>query len=126
MGRKIIYCHPDNLELVRRQLETEEMKQRKEDEDFIHYIRPALWDVELRANSAMEKERPTGKYQIECSDFHTWWDGTGEPPSWALFFGLVKPIMEMNFVIIEERGLRFFHDFKLPRYTPSLLVNCIT
>lgn len=50
-------------------------------------------NVEIITNSAIDKERPTGKYLVEGNDFFTWWDGEGEPPDWALHFGFVKPIM---------------------------------
>lgn len=108
MARTRVYCHPDNLEWVKKHFASKEEKQRKDDPnaDAIHFLRPS-WDMfEFIPNPALPKEQIKG-YEKLVDRFTDWWDGKGEPPSWAIFFGFVKPIMEPLFYQVDDRSVMF-------------------
>lgn len=125
---KTVYCHPDNLELIKKQIESESKQERVRDSDFLHFMNPdILFGIKFQTNKYLEKERPTGKYMVEGNRFYSWWDGQGEPPSWAIFFGLVKPIMEPFFYIVDDHSTIYFDKqaFRYPYIKPpSLLTTC--
>jgi hypothetical protein len=95
----LIVTHPDNIDKV---LDTFG-KYRRADEDHIHHIKPvANMSIRVQGNPMIEKERPTGRYLVEGNRFFTYWDGQGEPPDWALYFGFVKREMEPVYYILGE------------------------
>lgn len=95
----MIVTHPDNIETVKNLLESE--RKDEPDNGFIHTIRPV--GIEVIGNSAIEKERPTGRC-ISTWDYSKWWNGTGKPPQWAINFGFIKP--EMGPVFYEVNAPR--------------------
>lgn len=110
MARTKVYCHPDNLEWVKAHFTEQEEKQREPDIGFCHFIRPS-WDMfEFIPNSHMEKERIKG-YEKLVDRFTDWWDGEGTPPSWLIFFGFVKPIMERVFYQVDDRSVYWRPQF---------------
>jgi hypothetical protein len=113
---KTIYCHPDNIKCIKEQVAREEAKDRDSVAGMIHFIRPQLLDgIKVVGDIHIPKERHNGKYTVEGNRFYSWWDGCGEPPSWAIFFGLVKPVMEPVFYAIEDRITQFDpFRFKIP------------
>lgn len=96
----LIVTHPDNVEKIRRLLTEQNKNDKIKDSGFIHTMRPFC--IEFRIDSAIEKERPTGRYLVENDRFSTYWDGKGEPPDWTLYFGFVKPIMEPVFYQVNQ------------------------
>lgn len=95
-----IVTHPDNIEKLRKLLKESDDKKRIAESDHIFCMKP--FGIEIIGNSALQKERPTGRYKIAGNQFCTYWDGKGKPPSWALYFGYVVPIMEPVFYEINN------------------------
>src|SRR5688500_12214042 len=113
--RTKIVTHPDNVELIKKTLHQKELKEYPP--EFCHYIQPFGFDIV--ANPNMEKDRWTGKWKTVWKDkYFTAWDETGEPPSWAVYFGFVVKIMEPLFYEIETP--RFIATGMFP---PMLLGN---
>lgn len=52
----------------------------------------------------------TGKWLVEGNEFFTYWDGEGQPPSWAIYCGFVKKEMKKT-----------YYMFNMPR--SSLIMN---
>ena len=126
MGKKTVYCHPKNLELIKKQFVVKEEKQRRQDEGFIHYLSPdPLYGINFVTDTNIPELKPSGKYRAVGNKFYTWWNGEGTPPSWALFFGLVEAIMEPVFYIIEDRSMVFKHEMfygiPLIKHQPSFI-----
>lgn len=65
-------------------------------------IQLTLFGIEFRTDVMMPKEEWQGRYSVEGNKFFTYWDGKGEPPSWALYFGFVKRIMEPVYYIVNQ------------------------
>lgn len=106
----LIVTHPDNVDKIRDVVG----KFQNAESDFIHHIKPiSNLGIRIQTNPYIEKERPTGRWLVEGNRFFTWWDGQGEPPSWAIHFGFVKPEMEPVFYELSEPTV--FSPFKWGR-----------
>lgn len=57
----------------------------------------------------MQPEQWTGKWLVEGNEFFTYWDGEGQPPSWAIYCGFVKKEMRKT-----------WYAFQMPR---SIIMN---
>jgi len=111
----IIYTHPDNV----KQLAYEINKGVKP--DYIHQRLPAHpWSVDVRENSDLDRERPTGKVHhpdggvVSKEDFLWSPDrfithDTDSLP-WLIGLGIVKEEMEMLVYVVDESRFRVFTD----------------
>lgn len=102
---KTIYTHPDNMDLIRNLFEEDSRKQQEVLGDHLHFIR--AYDFEIIPNSNIEKETWNGKWEVIGNKYFQYWDGVGEPPSWCIYFGFVRKVMEPNFYIIDNLFLRY-------------------
>jgi hypothetical protein len=109
MSKKIV-THPDNLKYVEALFEKEDREERRSFSNHIHFINP--FGIKIITNSNMVKEKWTGKWKVLQDRFSTYWDGKGEPPSWAIYFGFV--VKEMEPLFYEVNNAITFRAFELP------------
>lgn len=101
-GVTIITTHPDNVDILNKYLD----KHEKETSSYIFRPRPIkiiaspyvkkYTDKDRKINGKTVWER--GKVLPDCR-FITWVDDLENPPSWAIYFGLVKPAKELAFYV---------------------------
>lgn len=96
-----ITTHPANKKFIEKLAE----KYQTPPEPGIHQIR-GMFGVDIVYDEHMEKEKPTGRWLTLKNQFFTYWDGQGEPPSWCIYFGFVKPEMEPVYYIYDETLIR--------------------
>lgn len=99
-----IITHPANVDLIRN---IDSVKD-------VHII--DINRIEIISNPYMERERWTGKWLVAGNEFYQYWDGVGQPPSWAIYFGFVKKEMVLNFMVMEPiRAIIFDSRIRRPR-----------
>ena len=103
---KKIVTHPDNLKYVQELFKDEIEKERREQEKdsclgFIHFMNP--FGMKIVSNPNMEKEKWTGRWLVKQTEFYSYWDGKGEPSSWAIYFGFVVKEMTPLFYDMNDR-----------------------
>jgi len=126
--RKRIVTHPDNLEYVHKIFAEKDEQERDRESDFCHFIKPFwLSGIEFVTNRLMDKEKWTGRWLTQQNKFYTYWDGVGEPPSWAIYFGFVKKEMEPLFYEMSDFSM-VFRDCLYPKVKEnrSLILNAIS
>ena len=96
-----IVCHPDNLTVLRKQVDAGRFDDPR-----------SMWnDFVIQTNSAMQREKPTGKYrlpdgriverdQIKLSERFT--EYGPEDLDWLLLVGLVTEEKELLFYVIKD------------------------
>lgn len=78
-----LYCHPEVLEEVKKVI-----KKEAEANTFSCFSRFNDWyGYRIITNELI----PKYQYKVLENRFYKYWDGKGEPPSWCLYFGFVKP-----------------------------------
>ena len=91
-----LITHPANRHL----LDAKIYELRKEDVmSGVHRINQGI-DIVYDPNIPIEQ--PTGRWLVLKNEFFTFWDGVGEPPSWAIYFGFVKQEMTPLFYFMEN------------------------
>ena len=106
-GRCLI-THPDNETYLQRLVD--ELHSAKN----IHTIHP----YKIMYSEYMEKDRWTGEWtrdQTVLLDtrFQTWIDDLEDPAEWAIYFGLVKKVMEAVFYEFDADMNVKFNDFRM-------------
>lgn len=95
-----IATHPSNIPLLEKAFEKEHGRDR------------ISMRFKVYADEYLEPSRWTGKWLVEGNEFFSYWDGKGQPPSWAIYCGFVKKEMAPVWYAIQEpRSFLFTHGF---------------
>ena len=83
-----IYTHPNNIERLKR-----EIQEQREDSEYVY--RNPLNDIEIiSCNTLNEYVEDETKYErtdiLPDSKFISWVEDLDNPPSWAIYLGLVR------------------------------------
>lgn len=100
-------CHPEVLEQLKQKL------QEKIDRDIIYGIHSpfGLAGVKITTNSNLDAKRQVGwkRTNVMADDkYCSMVDDLTNPPSWAIYFGLVEPVYEALIYEIDDRRMTFF------------------
>ena len=113
----IIYCHPSIVA---------EIKEQAKDIHKDVYGGPAfkdsiknILDIKVIPDENIPVEMPTGKYErsntLPDDRFTSWVDDMKNPPSWAIYFGLVKE--EQKRIIYIEKNTTFMNMYNIFKET---------
>lgn len=132
-----LLAHPHNIAILLSKPEIVRQKIGGNSFDCLAFATP-LDGVEVVENPKMEKEKWTGRWLrnsiLPDDRFVTWLDNEDmmNPPSWAIYFGLVRKEMEMVFYILDTRTVynpilhdppKIYQDFGIRLRNKPLIAN---
>jgi len=113
---KSIYCHPDNLEILKDRINTIN----KDLNSFAPMTPLGIFGLPIFTDSSLPKERPTGKIIYRQDPFVNWEEFDLE---WVLYLGFAYEEMELAYYTIDDMPFRVFIDpaSYMPKHPPVCL-----
>lgn len=111
-----IYCHPSVLQKIQEKF-TKDIEKKL----FSGIHSPfGTSNIKIVANENLESCKRVGwkrTSKLPDSTYYSMVDDIDNPPSWAIYFGLVEPIYEdMYYYVNERRYTMMTREFKVPNW----------
>jgi hypothetical protein len=100
----VFYCHPDNVKVYMDKIELE-LKKDSLDSGIHH-----PFGIKIIGNDAVPKTIQKGWRRtklLQDNQYCTMVDNLDNPPSWAIYFGFVEPIMDTVIYEVDESKIVF-------------------